>query len=120
MEKPLCSRLPWSPADDAELRERWLAGDDPAAIGEALGRTRAAVMSRAWLYDLPRPDGRPRARQPRRGYRGRRTKAKPETASVGAARGRWRLPVALALFGVGGPAAALWALQAARAAGWIG
>lgn len=63
----------WQEQDDL-LRTCWLRGDTPQAIAEALGRTEAAVMTRAARLGLPRraPPGRKPGQKNREGFRAAR------------------------------------------------
>ena len=52
MKPPRSSRAPWTPEDGEQLRTMMIVGRTPDQIAIALGRTTAAVWSRARLLGL--------------------------------------------------------------------
>jgi hypothetical protein len=46
MNSPVIAKAPWRPDEEEQLRIRAVAGEHPAVIGKALGRTEPAVRHR--------------------------------------------------------------------------
>jgi hypothetical protein len=53
MKRPLIASPPWTQEEEQQMRDRAVAGEHPAAIGKALGRSEGGVRHRMNKLGIP-------------------------------------------------------------------